>query len=96
VEDCGFDGGDCLEFNKKYPDCRATVSDRGARVGDGMCHGLGANVEECGYEDGDCVKFNQKYPDCKVHELFRIGNGRCDGGAYNVEECGFDGGDCSN
>jgi len=96
VEECGFDGGDCLDFNQKYPDCRAIVSDGGARVGDGICHRRESNVEECGYEDGECLEFNQKYPKCSVSEPRNIGNGVCNGGGYNVEECGFDGGDCAN
>jgi hypothetical protein len=92
---CGFDGGDCIEFNSKYPsypDCN--VEDY-SFLGDGYCNSGEYNTEECGFDDGDCFEFNSKYPDCNVDEPFLIGDGMCiNDDEYNTKECGFDGGDC--
>ncbi len=101
--ECGFDGGDCNEYNKKYPNC--TVEDPW-RVGDGWCNGGDYNRVECGFDGGDCEdlfwrNFYSKYPNCsRVPNPWRIGNGYCDGDdeyfgeLYNTTECGYDGGDC--
>lgn len=89
--ECGFDDGDCLEFNKNYPNC--TV-DWPSDIGDGRCDGGDYNTEECDWDGGDCLEFNEKYPNCTVGWPFWIGNGRCEGGNINTEECGWDGGDC--
>ena len=88
---CGlFDGGDCTEFNEKYPNC--LVQDINI-IGDGTCES-DYNTEECGYDGGDCDKFNEMYPECKVDFPVYVGDGSCDGDKYNTEECGYDGGDC--
>ena len=55
--ECGYDGGDCDEFNEEYPEC--DVPDPW-RVGDGNCDDdLNAperiyDVEECGF-DNDAI-----------------------------------------
>ena len=33
IEDCGWDGGDCIEFNEKYPGCRV---DYPSSIGNGF------------------------------------------------------------
>merc|ERR1739844_437692 len=100
TEECGWDGGDCDEFNEKpfyenYPDC--IVEEENVPIGTGSCYGGEYNTEECGWEGGDCVEFNEKlneqYPGCKVQIPQYIGDGHCRG-VYNTEECGWDGGDC--
>ena len=91
TEECGWDGGDCINFNTNYPNC---TIDKPFWIGNGYCSGWEYNTEECGWDGGDCIEFNEKYPNCKIDFLPSIGDGRCDGGAYNTEECGFDGGDC--
>ena len=93
TEACGWDGGDCLEFTEKYPDCNV---ERPYRVGDGKCHGAasGYNTPECGFDGGDCVEFDLNYPNCTVDRPDWIGDGECDGAQYNTAACGFDGGDC--
>ena len=88
IEECGWDGGDCVEG---YPDCQVTNP---KKVGDGSCDGGQYNIEECGWDGGDCLEFNSRYPDCHVEHHYRIGDGYCDGGQYNTAECGYDGGDC--
>ena len=91
--ECGFDAGDCIEFNEKYPNCTASSPDM--FLGNGYCS-TEYNTEECGFDGGDCIEFNQKYPNCTAPHPVWIGNGRCsDYPPYNTEECGFDGGDCS-
>jgi hypothetical protein len=87
---CGFDGGDCEEFNKKYPKgCYMTDP---LKVGDGQCDGGAYNTKACDFDGGDCEFYNQ-FPNCKADHPSSIGNGICE---YwnNMEECGFDGGDC--
>merc|ERR1712071_660465 len=88
--ECGFDGGDCMQFNEDYPDCPVDCPEC---IGNGFCSNE-HNTPECRFDGGDCDWFNDLYPDCRVDSPTAIGNGRCHGGAYNTPECGFDGGDC--
>ena len=90
TEECDWDGGDCEEFNEKYPDCHV---DKPERIGDGFCQGKEYRTEECGWDGGDCKEVDG-YPGCHVGRPSKIGDGNCDGGGYNSEECGWDGGDC--
>mmetsp|Transcript_27112 Transcript_27112/g.41523 ORF Transcript_27112/g.41523 Transcript_27112/m.41523 type:complete len:899 (+) Transcript_27112:114-2810(+) len=80
--ECGFDGGDCVDFNLAWPDCYVPDA---FKVGDGKCDEL-YNKEKCGYDGGDCC------PYASDDEHFF--NGVCDGGYYNTQACGFDNGDC--
>jgi hypothetical protein len=89
--ECGYDGGDCTDFNVNFPNCNVTYP---YFIGDGKCDGGEYNVGDCEYDGGDCTSFNTKYPNCDVPFPYNIGNKQCDGDDYNVEECGFDGGDC--
>jgi len=52
IEECGWEGGDCIDFNEEYPEC--SVLDV-SFIGDGWCFGGDYNVKECGFEGGDCV-----------------------------------------
>ena len=91
---CGWEGGDCDDFNFRYPNC--TGEFKPILVGDGKCDflkGSGANKVECSWEGGDCDTFNVRYPNCTVEFPYLIGDGECLG-LYNWEVCGFDGGDC--
>ena len=59
-KECGYDGGDCDEFNAQYPDCTAKNT---RKIGDGKCNNeYPYNTEECGYDGGDCIDFNAQYP----------------------------------
>ena len=89
-EICGYDGGDCLEFNGKYPNCTVEIT---SFIGDEFCEGGEYNTAECGYDGGDCIEFNEMYPNCTVGYAPAIGNGFCQG-EFNTAECGYDGGDC--
>ena len=52
TEACGYDGGDCVAFNK-YPNC--TAGYYAYMIGDGICHNSDPfNTEACGYDGGDC------------------------------------------
>lgn len=90
---CGHDGGDCDEFNTRFPDCTA---ENPSLISDGICNGGTYNTLECGYDGGDCLQFNQDYPNCidVVMDPFRINNGVCDKGYYDTSFCEWDGGDC--
>jgi len=96
VMECGWDGGDCVEWNEKYPNC-----DFDRELGNGYCT-LKFNTPECGFDDGDCngdgSTIREKYPKCSISSVrarfLNIGNEICNLGEFNVEECGFDGGDC--
>lgn len=102
IEECGFDGGDCIDFNEKYPNCTVEYP---SYIGDGICRGGEYNTEECGWDGGDCIDFHTKYPNCTVEYPSYIGDGYCsiddffcleenNCRHYNTEECGWDGGDC--
>lgn len=108
-EECGWDGGDCTEFNEMYPGCEVEdVRD----VGNGKCNVIGEeqkkrleeegvlkantyNVMECGWDGGDCTEFNEMYPGCKADHLCVecLGDGECHE-HQNTPECKNDGGDC--
>ena len=79
--ECGFDGGDCIDFNVKYPGCNVVNPDS---IGDGYCHGGTYNTAECGFDGGDCEDFNLEYPGCNVEDIWKIGNGYCYGGTNNT------------
>lgn len=99
TEECEFDGGDCVEFNEKFPNC---IVDEPFRVGDNICNRGFKNTAECGFDSGDCDKFNFQmdlYPNCltTVYNLLdpsMFGDGKCNNDRSNTEECGFDDGDC--
>ena len=87
---CGFDNGDCLEFNQDYPGCKAQYTDL---LADGRCDGGVYNTLECLFDGGDCDVFNSEFPECNATYPIRIGNGYCDE-EYNTAGCGYDGADC--
>ena len=99
VKECGYDDGDCNEFNEKYKDCSklgrhpSELEDFGKD--DNGCNHL-YNTAECGYDDGLCVELNTKYPGCKVAFISDLGDDVCfpdpTYSAHNTEECGWDGG----
>eukprot|EP00979_Chaetoceros_neogracilis_P016680 scaffold9028_cov298-Chaetoceros_neogracile.AAC.2 len=88
---CEFDGGDCDDFNAKYPGCNV---DDPRNIGNGYCNLYDYNTAECESDGGDCDDFNLAYPHCNVDYSHWIGDGRCNGGDYNTAECESDGGDC--
>ncbi len=105
TENCKWDGGDCDEHNRVYPNCQ--LSDM-STFSDGKCHhgepgyifssGIlnskqNTNSMECGYDGGDCIEFNAKYPNCHVPHPYRVGDGFCHQ-HFNHSDCDFDGGDC--
>lgn len=54
--ECGYDGGDCEEFNRRYPSCNV---DSPNYINDGECDTFdNYNSVECGSDGGDCL-FNQ-------------------------------------
>ena len=94
---CGFDGGDCLDFNKERPGCKACDINR---VGDGYCDGPEYNNKACGYDGGDCEDFNKKFPGCKAGQPYWIENNSCqaafDRPGVMTEECKWDNGQCGH
>jgi len=48
---CKFDGGDCIDFNMAYPDCKILDP---SKVGDGNCDPELEGNSDCGYDGGDC------------------------------------------
>ena len=84
---CQYDGGDCDDFNSKYPDCLGILN---SELGDGICQ---HNTQGCNFDDGDCDAFRLFFPDCTADKPYLVGNGMCDE-VYNTIECRNDGGDC--
>ena len=89
---CGYDGGDCIQFNLAYPLCSNTL-EYGIglnKVGDGKCD-KDPNFEfsaECLYDGGDCCF--EELNEHNIPEVNRIGE-FCNGGVYeyacNVPIC---------
>jgi hypothetical protein len=93
TEECGSDGGDCVEFNNQYRNCIVLNTET---IGDGICQNVYPyNTTECQFDGGDCSEFREKYPGCYILDTRFIGDGTCqDFEPYNLEVCGYDGGDC--
>ena len=45
-------GGDCEEFNAKYPNCNVDYPES---IGNGGCDGGAYNTTECGFDGGVCL-----------------------------------------
>ena len=94
IEECGWEGGDCLVFNQQYPNC---TESKIYLIQNGQCDSE-TNIEECGFDGNDCLEENvqlkKEYPNCSVRSPSWIGDNTCDGFDYNTTECGWDGGDC--
>ena len=94
---CGFDKGDCADFNNwliNHPNC---VVENPSWVGDGSCDSE-LNTPDCSYDDGDCADNNFfliQHPNCVVDSPSKIGDNRCHA-ELNIPECGFDKGDCTD
>ena len=87
--ECGWDGGDCKDFNANYTNCNVTNP---FWLGDKLCDPGEYNTEGCGWDGGDCLI--SEYPTCTGIVPGYIGNGICNGGVYMTDACGNDGGDC--
>lgn len=83
--ECGFDGGDCDEFNEKWPDCKPIV---GEPINQGVdpVSRFGSPSGFWYIGDGG---FNPKVQ--FWYEM--LNNTECDP-FLNTESCNFDGGDC--
>jgi hypothetical protein len=105
--DCGYDDGDCNEFNLKYPNCGTDSSNNGdmyyyyeinpQSVGNGICDDE-QNTKDCGWDGSDCIDVDSiitLFPNCLNlwDRIGEVGDDYCDEGA-NIAQCGFDGGDC--
>ncbi|GFH62061.1 hypothetical protein CTEN210_18537 [Chaetoceros tenuissimus] len=91
--ECGFDGGDCEEFNIKYPGCSALLP---LKVGDDICDD-GNNYIECQYDGGDCCPFGDPTRLDKLDDFNKLKQTqRCDGGLYSTSLCDYDAGACDS
>ena len=91
IKECGWDGGDCVQYNEDYPDCDA---DWPRNIGNGRCSGKvgGYDTLECKYDGGDCTAFREMYPGCLAPRPDWVGDGICNDGLYAKPECKYDGG----
>jgi len=89
--ECGFDGGDCLNFNMAFPNCEADFPNQ---VGDRECQEK-LVTKDCGYDRGDCCQNFTGTSDAEFEEVERkLGNAECNQ-EYNVPECQYDDYDCA-
>ena len=71
MAECGFDGGDCEDFNAKYPNCTVSYP---SWIGDGDCDsgdykpGIADwpefgdyNTAECAFDGGDCTSGTSEF-----------------------------------
>jgi len=95
IEECGWDGGDCVQYNEDYPDCDA---DWPRNIGNGRCSGKvgGYDTLECKYDGGDCTAFREMYIGCLAPRPDWVGDGICNDGLYAKPECKYVGLDCVN
>jgi hypothetical protein len=103
-EECGYDHGDCNEWNDKYMNCfpdmhPSELTDLGKSKWPNQFCNVEYNTAECGFDDGKCIEFNQLYPGCKTAYSDKLGDKWCDYNDdlytfMNTEECKWDGGDC--
>lgn len=100
VESCGWDDGDCDEWNEKYMNCvpgkhPSTLYEIYTPpkwgLGDGVCQAR-FNTEACGYDSGDCLEYHKKFPNCANAGPW-LGDGTCNQ-EQNTAECNYDDGDC--
>lgn len=103
-EVCGFDGGDCKQFNSEYPNC--TKIEHPFLMYNDVCDEDWYDTQDCGWDNGACGTNGQmaseeelklRRPNCIVDDYTLLGNGKCDsqkGVGYNTLACGWDGGDC--
>jgi hypothetical protein len=79
IQECGYDGGECMDFNIQYPACQSLGQSINVTIDPtlivyGICDGGVYNTEVSGFEGGDCEDA------CRA--------------VYFTKECGYDGGDC--
>ena len=73
VMECGWDGGDCVEWNEKYPNCDNIEW----WLGNGYCDSEW-NTPECGFDDGSCnedgSKVRENIPSalCLIHGILEM------------------------
>jgi phage FluMu protein Com len=93
--ECGFDDGDCIDFNRRYAKCDigGLPAYKLSDLGRGACKNK-YNRAECDFDIKLCNRFNRDFPECKVPDPAKVADGKCDVGVYNVETCNFDGQDC--
>jgi len=70
TKQCNYDGGDCKQYNAKFPKCEILTSQSfddndgiPPALGDGSCNGGDFNTEDCGFDAGDCEECNQHVDD---------------------------------
>lgn len=85
---CGFDGGDCIQFNMMYNGCNVVHPD--VELSNGICTPAYDNIE-CRFDGLDCGNL----VNCPVVLDPRFGDGSCNVEPFfNEEGCNFDHGDC--
>jgi len=85
---CVFDGGDCIDFNLEYPNCKATEPEL---VGNDECN-FELNNEDCNFDGSDCCPFDYGVNGTDP----RLGDGVCDGGKFFTQMCSYDEFDCQD
>lgn len=78
---CNWEGGDCIEFNEKFPGCQAELP---YEIGDGTCN-YENNIVACGYDGGDCCPYGDPLNLEELPDGNRLKNrNQCNGGLYST------------